>query len=78
MKNNMATRGVAVVPSDTVDLASPSTGGLCVGVDGDICVILLDDTTPVTLKNRVAGDWPYVVKRVLATGTTATNIVALY
>lgn len=66
----------AVTPSDTEDLAEVSRA-LHIGVAGDIAVIMADDTTPIVLKD-VGGDVAYMVKRVLATGTTATDIVALY
>lgn len=70
-------RSAAVVtPSDTVDLPEV-TRALHIDVAGDIAVIMADDTTSVTLKD-VGGDVAYMVKRVLATGTTATDIVALY
>lgn len=70
-------RGVAITPSDTVDLVE-ITRALSIGVDGDITVIMADDTVAVLLKNRSSGDYPYMVKRVMTTGTTATNIVGLY
>lgn len=75
--NASARKAIAVTPSDTVDLATVPRGGLFIGVDGDIAVIMADDTASVVFKN-VSGFIPLMVKRVLATGTTATSIVALY
>jgi hypothetical protein len=50
---------------------------LFIGVDGDVAVIMADDTASVVLKNAT-GLLPVMVKRVLVTGTTATNIIAVY
>jgi hypothetical protein len=74
--NAPARKAVAVTPSDTADLASVPRS-LFIGVDGDIAVIMADDTASVILKNAT-GMLPIMVKRVLATGTTATNIIAVY
>lgn len=67
---------VSVTPSDTVDIASVPRA-LWVGDDGDIAVILADDTASVIIKNA-SGLVPLMVKRVLVTGTTASSILALY
>ncbi|MBO0142262.1 hypothetical protein JZX87_13930 [Agrobacterium sp. Ap1] len=64
----------AVTPSDSADLAIPSL--LYVGTSGDIAVVTLDGST-VVLKNHPVGYMPGIVTRVRATGTTASNIVAL-
>jgi hypothetical protein len=74
-----ARNAAAITPSDTVDLTSP-TRGLYVGVSGDVVAIMADDgTTSVTFTGLAAGVvHPLRVKRVKSTGTTATNIVALY
>jgi len=66
-----------VVPSDTVDLVQNSRG-LFVGVAGDVAVILIGETTATTFKNIPSGHiLPFCVKRVMATNTTATYMVAL-
>lgn len=75
--NASARRAVVITPSDTVDIATVPRGGLFVGTEGDIVVIMADDTASVTFKSAV-GFIPLMVKRVLATGTTAQDIVALY
>ena len=75
--NASARQAVAVTPSDTVDIAIVPRGGLFVGVEGDIAVIMADGSDAVTFKS-VVGFIPLMVKRVLVTGTTAQSIVALY
>ncbi len=72
--------GAAVTPSDTVQL-SDDTHALYIGGAGDVAVIFAEDATltPVTLKAVPVGTvLPVSVIQVMATGTTATNIVALY
>lgn len=71
-----APSGTAVVPSDTVNL--PKLARLYVGVTGDVAVILANDTAAVTLTACQVGYHPLIVKRVMATNTTAADIVALY
>lgn len=71
-------RATAVTPDDDADLAEVTTA-LYVGDGGkDIEVILADDADPVTLKAVPAGVLPVRVRRVRATGTTSTSVVALY
>ena len=67
----------AVTPHDTNDLTQICRA-IYVGVAGDLKVITARGDT-VTFKTIVAGCiHPIAVKRVFSTGTTATNIVALY
>jgi hypothetical protein len=65
-----------VVPSDTVDL-NFRTRSIWVGVTGDIACHARDRTTVVVFKN-VPGGAHFIVRttRVLATGTTATFMIA--
>lgn len=79
----LAPAGVAfaITPSDGADLADV-TRGIYVGVAGDVAVSMIDPTTnklaSVTFKNANAGMViPIITKRVLSTGTTATNLVGL-
>ncbi len=72
----------AITPSDTNDLPSPISR-IYVGVAGDIAVLGYSpmgtaDTTAVTFKAVPAGWWSVgsQISRVLATGTTATNLLA--
>jgi hypothetical protein len=77
---------LAVTPSDGANLAPPSgdankaTRGIWLGGAGTIKVDMADGTTvtftaPATACGLVL---PLAVKKVYATGTTATLIVALY
>lgn len=71
-------RAATVTPDDDADL-DEVTNALYVGDGGkDIAVILADDADPVTLKAVPAGVLPVRVRRVKATGTTSTSVVALY
>jgi hypothetical protein len=65
----------AVTPSDTVEFSL--CRALYVGVGGNVTV--LSDGVPVTFLNVPTGlVLPVETTQVRATGTTATNIVALY
>lgn len=69
-------QAAAVTPSDTADLPSIAVS-LWVGGAGALSVILEGDTSPVLISGIVAGTLlPLRVKRVRATGTTATLITA--
>lgn len=70
----------AVTPSDSTDLPNGVAVAFYVGVTGDVAVTFadMDDGTSVVVKAAPVGDRPYQVKRIWATGTTATNILALY
>jgi len=73
-----ATSAAAVVPSDTTDLDRVARS-LYVAVGGDLRLLLAEDTAPVSFAGVPAGAvLPVVVRRVLATGTTASGVVALY
>lgn len=67
-----------ITPSDTVDLTIYQKA-LYVGVAGDLSVIPVNQSTDtaVVLKNHPVGYVPIQVRRVMATGTTATSIVGL-
>lgn len=68
----------ALTPSDTMSL-NPAPRALYVGGAGDVSVVALRDSGPVTLAGVPAGSiLPIQVRTVRATGTTATDIVALY
>ena len=72
-----AQRGFAITPSDAVDLVA-ETRGLWVGASGDLALVLASGDE-VTLAGAVGGSvLPLRVKRVNATGTTATQLVGLY
>ena len=67
--------GQAVTPSDSTTLTP--TRALYVGGTGDVAVVMADGVT-LTFTAVPAGILPVQVVKVLATGTTATNIVALW
>jgi len=76
-QSNPATRVAAVTPSDTANLSTPSRA-LYIGTAGDVAVIPAGQTTPVTFVGVLAGSIiPVRVSRVLATGTTADDILSL-
>ena len=68
----------AVTPSDSVDLADLPRE-LYVGVTGTVVLEMAANGETVTLLAVAAGSrLPYVARKVLATGTTATDIVAFW
>lgn len=72
-----AIRATAVTPSDTTDLGAPRW--LYVGVTGDVAIQMHGDDAAVTHTAVPAGTvLPVRAKRVFATGTTASGIVAWY
>lgn len=71
-----ASHGEAVTPSDTALLSTP-TRALYVGQGGDVSVEMLGGET-LTFRNLQGGVfYPLRVVKVLATGTTAADIVGL-
>lgn len=69
------TGAVALTTSDTTTLSG--VRGLYIGVSGDVAVITADKSTAVTFKSVPVGVLPIEVVKVMATNTTATNILAL-
>ncbi len=72
--------GAAVTPSNTAQLPD-DTHALYIGGAGNVTVVFAEDATatPVTFTAVPVGAiLPLSVIQVMATGTTATNIVALY
>lgn len=69
--------GVAVTPSDTT-VYNPALRMLWVGGTGAVAVIMIGDTTAVTLSAVPAGTMLNVcVTQVMSTNTTATLITGL-
>lgn len=73
---------VSITPSDTVDVPRDANGdfpsALYVGVTGNVSVVGADGSSAV-LQNVAAGiPLPVRVRRVNATGTTATGLVGIY
>lgn len=69
------TKAATVTPSDTVPLDGFTVKALFVGTAGDLSVLI--GGTTVVLKGVNGQIIPVAARRVNATGTTATNIVAL-
>ena len=67
----------AVTPSDTVPLANPSRG-IYVGGAGNLSVVMISGDGAVFSAVSTGAVLPIAVDQVNATGTTATNIVALW
>lgn len=73
-----AFRLVAITPNDSTDLIQHGLRALWVGGAGNVAIRALSDGSAVTIAGVPAGTLlPIAVARVLATGTTATNIVGL-
>jgi hypothetical protein len=72
-----AKQGIAITPSDSADFSFGFTRGIYVGGAGNISVEMANGTVMFYTVN--AGSvLPLRVKRVNATGTTASNLVGLY
>ena len=72
-------RAATVTPDDANDLPGGLTLALWVGGLGNISVILADDSAPVTLTGVPTGTMLNLrARRVRATNTTATLIIALF
>lgn len=73
-----ASYGVAVTPSDSATFANGQTRNIFVGGAGNLAVKFANGST-LTLTGVTAGSMlPIAVIGVMATGTTATNIAALF
>ena len=75
--NFPATRAVSIVASDTDELEYV-TRAIYIGGDGDVKVVTSDGDT-VIFQGLLAGTLlPIRVRQVYSTGTTATNMIALW
>ncbi len=72
-----ARRAGVVTPSDETNLQDVAKA-LYVGGAGDLRLIPAGGSEAVTLKNHPVGYVAVQAKRVLATGTTASHILALF
>ena len=68
---------ITITPNDVADLPMGVTRALYVGVEGAVSIIDRFGNASVVISGA-AQYHPLRVLRVLATGTTATNILALY
>lgn len=72
-----AASAAVVTPSDSTPLATDSRS-LYVGTGGNLTIVTSGGST-VPLVNLPSGSWvPFRVHQVMATGTTASNIVAMW
>jgi hypothetical protein len=66
-----------VTPSDSLDLAR-STRAIYVGTGGDLKVLTIGSSSPVTFRNIISGSILDIrIRQVFATGTTAQDLVGL-
>ena len=79
-----ASRSASVTPSDTVAIPSPGGGSgvnngcvLYIGVEGDLKVTTAGNDD-IVFKNVPVGFFPVNVLKVWATGTVASEIIALW
>jgi hypothetical protein len=71
-----ASRLTAVTPSNSTILTG--VRAVWVGGAGDIAIMAVDDSAAVTFTVPSGTMLPVFAKQIMATGTSATNIVALY
>lgn len=74
--NALYNEAAAITASNTVNLPRPSDA-INVGAAGTLAAVLQNDQV-VTLTVTAGAVLPLRVKRINATGTTATGLVALY
>ena len=81
---DFATRAATVTPGVISQATKLNSAALYVGVGGDLSVIIAGTANPtladaVVFKGIVAGSFvPIIVDYVLATNTSASEIIALY
>ena len=82
MADGPARSFAAVTPHNSTDFAGGAAAALYVGVGGDVVAVGVDNTNgevTETFRNVSSGTiLPIRCRRVNATGTTATDIKALY
>lgn len=72
-----ATHLFQIVPSDAVEV-DRVTKGIYVGTAGDLSLLSVEGSTPVTFRNVAAGTVLDVrIRKVLQSGTTAADLVGL-
>jgi len=76
LSSSPAQYAAAITPSDAAVLDKP-TRGLYIGKTGDLTVTFRGGTK-VLLSSVPVGLYPFAIKNVWATGTTASNIVGLW
>jgi len=66
----------SITPNDSTDLTT-ATRSIYIGGDGDLAVNMVDGTSVTFVGLKVGSVLPIRAARVLATGTSATNLVGL-
>lgn len=77
LESGPADFGSAVTPSDSTNLPNGDCVALYIGTAGTLRVMCVNGRD-LTFAATVAGVLPLKVRRVYSTGTSATNIVAMY
>lgn len=72
-----AANAVAVTPNDSTDLTN-YTRGLMVNIAGDVVVDFAQSGSTITLTLAAGVVYPFHIRRVRSTGTTATGIIAFW
>ncbi|PJN96679.1 hypothetical protein CNY89_01090 [Amaricoccus sp. HAR-UPW-R2A-40] len=71
--NSFGRHGVAITPSDAADIPGGAVKAVVTTSAGDLSIIPADSATAIAFTGVGVGFIPpYVVRRVTATGTTAT------
>lgn len=79
MSTMTAAGAVAVTPNDSQDIGTGPARALFIGSTGNVNVACSRGGAAILFKNLPSGSvLPVTAYRVLATSTTATDIVALY
>lgn len=73
-----AESGASITPSDSTDLPGGACRAIWVGGDGNISIVTPGGATVVYSGAKAGSVLPARAKRVKATGTTATSLVAMY
>jgi hypothetical protein len=73
-----AVLATAVTPHDTNDLAGGLTKGIYIGGSGDLKVTFENGSSATFTALSAGVIHPIAAKKIQATGTTATNILAVY
>lgn len=77
LSNLPATNAVAITPSDSVDLTY-ATRGIYVGVGGNIALVMVSGAVVTLIAVPQGVILPLRVKRINATNTAASSLVAIY
>ena len=77
LESGPADFGVAVTPSDSANLTDGDAVAMYVGTAGTLRILCVNGRE-LTFAAVSSGVLPIKVRRVYSTGTSATNLVALY